>query len=51
MNLGRLSTLMQYSNGKMDSASTQKVGENLRAFNDIIKSLVESMEYLDTMRN
>ena len=51
MNLGKLNTLLHYSNSKKDSASTHKVGENLRAFADIMKALDESMEYLDTMGN
>lgn len=47
VDLAQINTLLNYADGKMDDSATQKVGANIRSFNDIAKAIKSSMEYLD----
>ena len=49
--LGTMNTLLQYSNGQMEAADTNNVGEHLRSLKEINTAIQSSMEYLDTMKN
>jgi hypothetical protein len=49
--LGKMNTLLQYSNGKMEAADTNNVGEHLRSMREINTAIHSSIKYLDTMKN
>ena len=49
--LAQLNSLLQYANGKMDSASTKQAGDKLESLLRISKTIDSSTKYLDNMNS
>ena len=49
VDLAQLNTLLNYANGPMDEAATNKIAVDMRSFNDLEKSIKSSIKYLDSI--